>query len=113
MAQIILTDEQKVTLSVAFKTAAGNPAVVDGVPVWASSDPAIVSLEVAADGMSAVATTVGPLGTVQVSVVADADLDEGETREVTGTLDIEVKASEAVTVGIAAGTPEPKTPVTP
>jgi len=110
MAQIILTDEQKVSLTVSFKTAAGNPAVVDGVPVWASSDTAIISLEVAADGMSAVATTVGPLGTAQVSVTADADLDPGEAeiREVTATIDIDVRPAEATTVGIAAGTPEPK-----
>lgn len=108
MAQLILTDEQKVSLAVSFKTAAGNPAVVDGVPVWATSDPAIVSLVVAADGMSAVATTVGPLGTAQVSVTADADLDVDETREVTATIDIEVRAAEATTVGITAGAPEPK-----
>ena len=105
---LVLTDEQQVALAIEPKTAAGNPARVDGVPTWQSSDPAIVDLVVAADGLSAVAKTVGPLGNVQVSVTADADLGEG-VRAITGTLDIEVKAAEAVTLGISAGTPEVKT----
>ena len=102
-----LTDEQKVALSIDPRTAAGNPASVDGVPVWTSSDPDIVALEVAEDGKSAVATAAGGLGAAQVSVVADADLGEG-VRELTGVLDIEVLAAEAVELGITAGTPELK-----
>jgi len=105
---LILTDEQQVSLAIEPKTAAGNPARVDGVPTWQSSDPAIIDVVVAADGLSAVAKTVGPLGTAQVSVTADADLGEG-IRAITGTLDIEVKAAEAVSLGIVAGTPEVKT----
>lgn len=104
---LVLTDEQRVSLAVAFVTAAGNPARVDGVPVWASSDETILIVEPSADGLSAVATTVGPLGTAQVSVHADADLGEG-VREVVGVLDIEVQAAEAVSASIAAGTPELK-----
>jgi hypothetical protein len=84
---LILTDEQKVKLSVGFFTKAGNPAKIDGLPTWASSDPSII--------------------TVQVTVSADADLGEG-TRLITGVLDIEVRAAEAVSANIAAGTPESK-----
>ena len=104
---LILTDEQKVSLSVGFFTKAGNPANVDGTPTWASSDPAIVTVTPSEDGRSAVATTVGPLGTAQVTVSADADLGEG-VKLVTGVLDIEVRPAEAVSAGIVAGTPELK-----
>lgn len=104
----ILTDEQQVGLTAAFTTKAGNPAKVDGAPVWKSSDEAIVTVTASEDGLSAVAVAVGPLGTAQVSVEADADLDEGETRLITGVLDIEVRASEAVVAIVAAGSPEPK-----
>lgn len=107
MATLILTDLQKVALSVAFVDAMGNPAVVDGAPVWASSDETLVTLAPAADGLSAEATTVGPLGTCQVSVVADADLGSG-IESISGLLEITVIADKAVSVNIASGTPEPK-----
>lgn len=106
----ILTDEQQVALSVAYKTAAGNPARVDGVPVWTSSDPSIVSLIVAEDGLSAQAVS-GALGSAQITVSADADLGEG-VREILATLDIEVHAAEAIAAIVVAGTPELK-PVAP
>lgn len=105
---LILTDEQKVALAIDARTAAGNPAKLDGAPVWTSSAPEIVSLQVAEDGLSAVATTVGPVGTSQISVMADADLDEGEFREIVALLDVEVVAAEAATLGISASTPELK-----
>lgn len=101
---LILTDAQKVTLSVGFTNPIGNPAPVDGVPVWTVSDPNIIDLQVSDDGLTAEAITKGPLGPCQVTVTADADMGEGN-RSITGTLDIEVRASEAVTVGITAGTP--------
>lgn len=104
---LILTDEQKVKLSVSFLTKAGNAAKVDGAPVWSSSNDTVISLVVAEDGLSADAVTVGPLGSAQVSVSADADLGEG-VRSIVGTLDLEVVAAEAATVGIAAGAPELK-----
>lgn len=103
---LILTDMQKVPLSVEFLDAAGNPALVDGTPAWSSSDPC-VTLEAAADGLSAVATASGALGTAQVSVTADADMGAG-VEPITGLLDIQVIADKAATVGISAGTPEPK-----
>ena len=102
---LTLTDEQKCPLSIQPLTAAGNPARVDGVPVWASSDVNVISLDVASDGMSAVARTPGTLGTSTVSCIADADLGSG-VREIVAVLDITVVAAEAATMGIATGTPE-------
>ncbi len=98
MANLVMTDMQKVSLTVEFKDAAGNPASVDGVPVWASSDPS-VTVVAATDGLSAVATAAGPLGTAQISVTLGS---------LTGTLDIQIVASAAVSVAIVAGTPEAK-----
>lgn len=105
---LILTDVQQVPLAVAFKDAAGNPAAVDGAPVWTSSDPTIVTVTASADGLSATAVAVGPLGQAQVSAAADADLGSGVTT-ITGVLDITVQASEAVNALVTAGTPVAKT----
>src|SRR5262245_27492916 len=102
---LVLTDLQKVTLSVSFVDAAGNPATVDGAPTWSSSDSSITVVTPSADGLTAVASTVGPLGTSEVSVTADADLGTGVT-PVTGTLDVQVVASQATAATIGTGTPE-------
>lgn len=107
MPTVVLTDEQKVHLAIQPVTASGNPAVVDGVPEWAASDPAVVALIVAADGLSADATTVGPVGASQVSVSADADLGSG-IRTISGVLDVQVVAAEAASLAFQVGTPEPK-----
>ncbi len=104
---LVLTDVQKVSLAIAPKSAAGNPAPVDGVPTWSSSDESVLVLTVSDDGLSAEAETTGKLGTAQVNVSADADLGDG-VKTIAGVLDIEVKASEAVTLDISAGTPTDK-----
>lgn len=102
---LLLTNAQKVKLSIQPVDQYGNPARVDGVPTWNNSDETIGTLTAAADGMSADFVTAGPVGTVQVSVTADADLGGG-TRSISGTLDIQVEPSEAVSISINAGTPE-------
>ena len=104
---LILTDEQKVSLSIDPRTAAGNPAKVDGVPVWSVSDSNVLTIVPSEDGKSAVVTTTGQLGASQVSVSADADLGEG-VRTIAATLDVTVVAAEAATLAITSGTPELK-----
>jgi len=101
----VLTDTQKTALAIAVVDAKGNAALIDGVPVWTSSDDAILAVTAAADGLSAVAVAVGPLGQAQVNVSADADLGAGVSA-ITGTLDVQVIAGAAVAVTIAAGAPE-------
>lgn len=101
---MILTDTQQVSCTLDPRNSKGNPASLDGVPEWASSNPAVATVTPSTDGLTAVVKASG-LGTAQISVTADADLDAGETRAITGTLNIEVKPSEAVTLGITAGTP--------
>jgi hypothetical protein len=102
-----ITDEQAVDLSIAFETAAGNPARVDGVPVWENSNPEVVDLIVAEDGLTASATSKGPLGLAQISVTADADLGEG-VRPLTAIGELEVVAAEAARGVVTFGTPRLK-----
>lgn len=104
-AMLILTDSQKVSLSIKPVTKAGNPAAIDGLPVWSLGCEDHLKLEVSEDGLSAVVSSLGKLGVCQVNVSADADLGEG-VETITGVIDIEVKAGKAVNVGIDAGSPE-------
>lgn len=101
---------QKVELTLSITDAAGNPgALVDTVnspvPQWVSSDPAIVSLDIAADGRSAYATALRS-GTVTVTVTADADLTAALTT-ITATLTVNALAGPATGLTIVAGTPGP------
>ncbi len=99
-----MTDVQSAPLAVTITDARGNPAKVDGVPVWESSDPTVLTVTAAADGMSATIAAVGPIGTAQVKFTADADLGPGVTSLV-GLLDVEIIASQAVNVVITPGAP--------
>lgn len=103
----ILTADQQVGLSFSAKDKYGNDAGIDGAPTWTSSDESKVTVNTGADGKSATAVAVGPVGTAQVSVRADADMGDG-AREVVGVLDIEVIAGEASLVALSAGTAEAK-----
>jgi hypothetical protein len=105
----ILTADQMVDVSVAFVDDHGNPATVDGMPVWASSDDTILSVIASADGMSATVSAVGPAGQAQVSVTADADLGAG-TVELIGLMDIQVVAGDAVSAVLTPGTPTSNAP---
>ena len=100
----VLTTTQEIDLTAAFNDSKGNPAAVDGIPVWSSSDESVVTVVAAADGLSAVAKAAGKIGTAQVSVNADAERDAG-VRNIVGVLDFDVQAAEAVTALIATGTP--------
>ena len=102
-----LPGDRQVTASIAPVDAAGNPASIDGAPVWNSADPTLFSVTAAADGLSAVIVPLGAAGTAQLSVSADADLGAGVIT-ITGTLDIEVVGGQAVAINIVPGTVEPK-----
>lgn len=104
---LILTDSQQVDLSVGFTDKASNPAQVDGVPAWTSSDETVLTVTASADGRSATAVATGKLGTAQINVSADADLGAGTT-PISGVLDVTVQAGAAVVANIAAGTPTEK-----
>lgn len=108
----LLGDNQQVELTVTYVDEAGNPGVVDEPPVWETSNAALLTVVESDDGLSATVSAVGPLGSAQVSVTADADLGSGVT-EIIGTLDVEVVGSEAVSAVIQPGTPEHKPATAP
>ncbi len=74
----INTDQNYPNVALTITNAKGNPAAVDGIPVWASSDATVLAVTPSDDGMSAVVDTVAP-GTARITVTADADLGPGTT----------------------------------
>lgn len=100
----VLRIDQRVTVSIQPVDRAGNPAAIDGVPVWAAATGAVV-LTPAADGLSCVIEPTGTLGTEQVNVTCDADLGEG-VRTIAGVLELDIVAGEAVAIVINPGAPE-------
>jgi hypothetical protein len=72
----INTDQNFPNVVLTITNSLGQPAPVDGVPVWASSDATVITATAAADGMSGVVDTVAP-GTARITVTADADLGAG------------------------------------
>jgi hypothetical protein len=98
-----IRDDQKQTLSIQPLDAKKQPALLDGAPVWASSDETVVVVVASSDGLSAVASGVSP-GTARVVVTADADLGSGVT-PLTGSLDYTITAGQAATIDIAAAPP--------
>lgn len=99
---IKMTNSQQATATIQIVDKLGQPAPVDGIPVWATSDATIVTVTPAADGMSAVVATVGPLGSAKVSVTADADLGTGVS-SIFGSLDVTVTQGQAVGINITLG----------
>ena len=85
-----ITNEQEFDLTITFETAAGNPAIVTGIPVWTISDGAVATLAVAADGLSAVVSSGAP-GVATITVTAQTA--SGGT--VVGTFDVSVVLAEA------------------
>jgi hypothetical protein len=77
--------------------AKGGKVAVVGPVVWSVSDPAVFTIEPAADGLSAVVTAVA-VGAGVVTAVADG---------LTGTLDVSVVAAPGVALNLIPGTPTP------
>ncbi len=99
---ITITNEQKVLVTLAPTTAAGNPATLDGVAAWSvvSGD---ATLEVAEDGLSAYLVSGEADVTSQVEVTADADLGEGVVT-LTDVIDLAVVAAQASALGLVVDT---------
>jgi hypothetical protein len=104
---LVLTADQKVTLSVSYQDRYGNPAPVDGAPAWETSADGIVTVDPTEDGLSAEIVTVGQIGTVQVRATADA-LPGAGVKTIIGVLDIQVVGGEARIVTLNAGTASSK-----
>lgn len=108
------TTTQQAQLAIQFFDKKGNPATVDGPPVWTSSDDTVASVvlgtlnpdgTIAPDpsGINAVAVA-HKTGTAQITNTADADLSPG-VRNLINTLDVTVSPAEAVTGNITTAIP--------
>jgi hypothetical protein len=108
MAENITTDQKFDNVVLQIEDAKGRPAVVDGVPAWASSDETVLTVTPAADGMSAVVDTVAP-GVARITVTADADLGSG-VQAITGVSDdVNVTSGSVASVmRLVLGTPVDK-----
>lgn len=98
---ITITNEQKVQVTLQPLTAAGNPAILDGAPVWAVTE-GDATLEVAEDGLSAFLVSGAADVNSTIAVTADADLGEGVVA-LADTITLAVVAASASTLGLVAG----------
>jgi hypothetical protein len=108
-AMYTLPVDEMVKMQVSYVDSEGNPAAVDGPVAWASSDETIVTVT-PESGDSTIVTVfpVGPVGQVQITATADADLGAGVSNLIT-VCDIQLVAGEAISGTIApVGPPTPK-----
>lgn len=102
ITKMIIDPRQTFPLPVEFLDKNKKPAPVDGIPEWSVDNESLLTMVVAADGMSAVISSNDTTGSATISVVADADMGEG-VREITGILPVTVKPLEAVVVELTPG----------
>lgn len=100
---ITITNEEKVQVTLAPTTAAGNPATLDGVPTWTVIE-GDATLEVSEDGLSAFLVSGNANVNSKIEVTADADLGEGVI-SLTDVIDLAVVAAQASALGLVTGTP--------
>lgn len=105
-AEVTLTNEQKVSATIAPVTAAGNPAAVDGAPTWTVT-AGDCTVNVSADGLSCEIVSGSALADSVVQVDADADLGSG-VQTISDTVLVHVQGALAVSLGLSLGSPEPK-----
>lgn len=102
----IIKDTERFPLTANVLDVDGQPAVFDGPPSWSSSDPTIVSVTPdPTNPLSAMVSSVGPVGSATITMTGDADLGEGVTPIIT-TFDVQVSASDAASATLVAGAVE-------
>jgi hypothetical protein len=87
------------TATIAVTDKFGNPASIDGLPVWESTDETIAAVNPSADGLSCTVISTGKMGTVQINVRLDADLGDG-VRELNGMALLDVSAGAASAIAL-------------
>lgn len=96
-----LRDNQQVPLAVEALDSEGNPAAATSA--WSSSDPSVADVD--QSGLVTASPGAAGLGTATITATV-TDTSDGDQH--TGSFDVEVVASDAVTVNITAGTPADK-----
>ena len=110
--ELVITDSQQFKVEIQAMDKTGNPGTLAGVPAWSSSDPAIVTVAPAADGLSAIVSATGKLGAAQVVVTADGDQASGATT-ITNTIHVQVIGGKAVSLHFTVGTATEIPPTAP
>lgn len=100
---ITITNEEKVQVTLAPTTAAGNPATLDGLPTWTVLE-GDATLEVAEDGLSAFLVSGAADVNSKIEVTADADLGEGVVSLV-DVIDLAVVPASASVLGLVVAAP--------
>jgi hypothetical protein len=106
---ISITDSQQVTVTVTGAVdKKGNPAPIDGTPLFASADTSICTFEADpsdASGMTGLIKAVGPLtSATAVSITADAKIGP-EVVPITLNGLVEITAGEATGFSVTVGAP--------
>lgn len=117
---IVARNDQEVTFSPVFEDEYGNKVSLDAKPTWSLSNADVASLKVSEDGLSAVVTPTGLVGTVQLNVLIDADPGQG-VEPLVGVADITIvggkvktiRLTGVVTDKVAAPAPAPVVEPTP
>lgn len=105
MAEIALTSEQKVKVTLTPTTATGKPSSLDGAATFTveSGDCTVENI----DELSAWIISGDAAGVSVISVSADVDLSE-EVKTITDSITVTVSDPFAANLGLTIGQPEPK-----
>lgn len=106
MLSITIDDTQKVKVTLNPVDSKGNPAKLDGAPIW-TSDGGGSAVTPAEDGLSADLISSDLPSTTVFTVTADADLGAGVVN-IADQVTLIVINAMASSLGLTAGTPEPK-----
>lgn len=107
-----ITAVQQVPATAAPVDAKGNPVTTTfpTPPSWLSSDTTVLTVTPSADGLSAVATAVGKIGSATITV---SGTPSGETSPISGTAEVQVTAAQAASFALSFGTAVTQTPAPP
>jgi hypothetical protein len=104
--ELNITNEQKQRVTITPLSAAGKPALIDGIPTWTVS-AGDSTVDVAADGLSAFLVSSENPGDTVVLVQADADLGAG-IETIADTINLHVAGARAANLGLASEAPVAK-----
>lgn len=99
-SRMILNLGRAAKLRLKAHAADGRPVRLDGPPEWTCSDAALLRLDAAPDGLSAIVLGVN-LGVVQIVVSGKAVVDTA-IRRVSGVMDLEIVAAGAIVLDLSA-----------
>lgn len=103
ITMLTMTDTQMADVSLVIKDKNGNPATVDGVPVWTTSNVNVAEA-IVTDPTGMLGSVQGRgSGVCQITVTADADLGSG-VKPIIGFLDVTI-LGQATVIELIPGVP--------